>query len=219
MLVAGCLFGSYIFFPLLSWELYLQPAFAAQSYAAPIPAATIITKDYIQSLGQYALNAFSGTDYSRVENWVPASYKEVAVSPQIASYYLSIPKLHIDNAVVSTIDNDLDIHLVHFPGTAIPPAKGTAAIFGHSTLPELFNAKNYKTIFATAHTLKVGDIITITTDNTVYSYRIFNISIVEPDDTSYLTQQYDDSYLTVITCTPPGTTWRRLIIKSKLEKI
>ena len=26
-----------------------------------------------------------------------------------------------------------------------------------------------------------------------------------------------DSYLTLVTCTPPGTTWKRLIIKAKLE--
>src|SRR5437879_1136631 len=91
MSVLGFLFGSYIFFPLLSWELYLKPVFAAQSYASPIPAATIITKDYIQSLGRYAVTAFSNIDYSNVQNWVPATYKEVAVDPQIASYFISIP--------------------------------------------------------------------------------------------------------------------------------
>ena len=219
MTLMGLLFGSYIFFPLLSWKLYLEPAFASQSFASPIPATTIITKDYIGSLLRNTVNAFSGIDYSNVQNWVPATYKEVAVNPQIASYFISIPKLNIENAVVSTVDNDLNFHLVHFPGTAIPPARGTAAIFGHSTLPELFNAKNYKTIFATALDLRVGDTINVTTDNTLYVYKIFNISIVEAEDTSYLTQDYDDSYLTIITCTPPGTTWKRLIIKSKLEKM
>src|SRR5260370_23564446 len=151
MAVTGFLFASYIFFPLLSWELYLKPVFAAQSFASPIPATTIITKDYIRTLLRSTANAFSGVDYSNAQNWVPATYKEVAVNPQIASYFISIPKLSIENAIVSTVDDNLDFHLVHFPGTAIPPAKGTAAIFGHSTLPELFNAKNYKTIFAKAH--------------------------------------------------------------------
>src|SRR5205823_1271348 len=136
------LFAMYIFFPLLSWELYLKPVFAAQSFASPIPATTIITKGYIQSLWRNTANAFSGIDYSNVQNWVPSTVKVLAVNPQIASYFISIPKLTIENAVVSTVDNELDFHLVHFPGTAIPPARGTAAIFGHSTLPELFNAKN-----------------------------------------------------------------------------
>ena len=30
-----------------------------------------------------------------------------------------------------------------------------------------------------------------------------NISVVEPSDTSIFQQDYDNSYLTLVTCTPP----------------
>ena len=50
-------------------------------------------------------------------------------------------------------------------------------------------------------------------------YKIFNIRIVEQTDTYIFEQNYDNSYLTLVTCTPPGTIWKRLIIKAKLEKI
>src|SRR6266536_558984 len=79
MTLTGLFFASYIFFPLVSWELYLKPVFASQSFASPIPATTIITKDYIQSLWQNTANAISGLDYSNVQNWIPATYKEVSV--------------------------------------------------------------------------------------------------------------------------------------------
>ena len=120
---------------------------------------------------------------------------------------------------MSTRDNNLAIHLVNYQNTAIPPDNGNAVIFGHSTLPQLFNPNDYKTIFATAYQLRLGDEIYATVNGASFKYRVFNISVVEPTDTSIFEQNYDNSYLTLVTCTPPGTTWKRLIIKAKLEKI
>jgi sortase A len=198
----------------------MKPVFASQSFATPIPKTTVITKQYIESLLDSARTPFLNGDYSNVQNWFPSnSYKGTQITGQTSSYSLSIPKLTISNAYVSTLDTNVDMHLVHFPGTALPPSKGTAAVFGHSTLPQLFDPTNYKTIFAKAHTLAVDDTIDVAINNAVYTYRIITINVVDAEDTSYLTQEYNDSYLTIITCTPPGTVWKRLIIKSKLEKI
>lgn len=210
LIFLGLLFGLYAFFPLISWELYLRPAFANSDFASPIPHTTIMTKDTIQSLLTSSLH---GSD------WLPAYYQEANVGGTITHYSLSIPKLKIENAEVSAIDTDLNSHLVNFPGTALPPSKGNAVIFGHSTLPQLYDPKNYKTIFANIHNLIIGDKILIKINDALYTYKIISISIVDADNTSYLNQQSDDSYLTIVTCTPPGTIWKRLIIKSKLEKI
>jgi len=217
MFTLGLIISMYIVFPLISWRLYVAPALAAQTYASPIPKATIITRDYVQSLIKSTENALSGIDYNNVQNWIPATYKEAQVATAVASYSLSIPKLGIENAVVSTTDTDLGQHLVHFPGTAIPPSVGNAVIFGHSTIPQWFDPHNYHAIFATALNLQVGDTILIGINNTLYTYKIISMTIVEPTDTSYLTQDTDGSYVTIVTCTPPGTTWERLIIKAKLE--
>lgn len=206
----------YIFFPLLSWEVYFAPAFASQEIAAPIPKTTIVNKNTLQSL---FANGFSGIDYSNAANWFPSYNTNITSKPKVTGYTISIPKIGVEDATVSTIDNDLDSHLVNYGGTALPPESGNAVVFGHSTLPQLFNPKNYKTIFATAHTLKVGDSIITTVDNVAYAYKIFNITIVDPNDTSIFEQQYDNAYLTIVTCTPPGTTWKRLIIKSRIEKL
>lgn len=212
----GLIIGFYIFFPLLSWEIYLSPEFSTKSYASPIPNNTIITRDYLQNLFKSTTNTLSGLDYNDASNWLPPTYKETKVSEKISTYFISIPKIKIENAVVSTVDTDLTSHLVHFPGTAIPPNKGTAAIFGHSTLPQLYDSKNYKTIFANIHDLNIGDTIIVSSNNTLYTYKITDMLITDPEDTSYLIQKYDGSYLDIVTCTPPGTTWKRLIIKAKL---
>jgi len=41
---------------------------------------------------------------------------------------------------------------------------------------------------------------------------------VSPRDLSILAQRYDDSYLTLITCVPPGTYFKRLIVRARLAK-
>jgi sortase A len=218
--LTGVIFGAYFFFPLLSWQIYLQPAFASSTFASPIPQRTIVTKDYLQSLWQNTANSFRSLTAPSSQGWMPSSVlQDVQVASQVSYYFISIPKLKIDNAVVSTIDVDLSQHMVNFPGTAIPPAKGNAVIFGHSTLPQLFDPKNYKTILANAHTLVVGDELEVTSHGILTKYRIEKISIVDPEALDpFMTQDSDDSYITIITCTPPGTTWKRLIIRARAEK-
>ena len=212
--VIGLLFGLYTLSPLISWQIYLKPAFASSNFASPIPQKTVLTENTIKSLLTASTKSLSGGN-----QWMPSTYEHPQVTTNLSSFIISIPQIQVMNATVSTVDTDLNTHLVHFPDTAIPPQKGNTVIFGHSTLPQLFDPTNYKTIFANAHTLKENDIIQATVANTLYTYKIFSIMIVDAEDTSYLSQEQDTSYLTIVTCTPPGTTWKRLIIKARLEKI
>lgn len=219
ILLIGLGLGMYTFFPLISYELYIKPAFASQSFAAPIPQTTVLTQDSIQSLLKNARSQINRLANPQADAWLPNenAYKSVGVTASLSNYYLSIPSLGIDNAYVSTTDNNVNLHLIHFPGTALPPNVGNATIFGHSSLPQWFDPHNPRTIFATLHTLKTSDLIKLTVNNQVYSYKITKISIVDAEDTFYLQQDTDGTYLTIITCTPPGTIWKRLVIKSKLE--
>jgi sortase A len=213
-------FGMILFFtfPLMSWKLFNEPAFANQDMETPIPKVTVLSKESLRSLVSASANSLSGVDLTDASNWYP-QLDEKAHEEKVSSYSLSIKKLKIFDAEVSTVDNNLKEHLVNFGGTAVPPERGTAVVFGHSTLPQLFNPKDYKTIFAKAHLLKNDDLVEVTVNGATYTYRIYNIFITTPDDMSVLTQEYDDSYLTIITCTPPGTIWKRLIIQAKLESI
>jgi len=207
----------YIFMPLIIWQLTLAPVFASQAIAVPIPKTTVVSPATISSLLASTVGNL-GVDYTNASNWFPG-YTVRPGDGKIPSYFLTIPSLHISNAFVSTVNTDLSLHLVHLGGTALPPDKGTAVIFGHSTLPQLFVPNNYRTIFANAYKLQVGDELITTVNNVIYKYKIFAIIVVDPDDTSVLAQNSDDSYLTIITCTPPGTVWKRLVVQSRLEKL
>ncbi len=219
VLFIGLVIVFYIFYPLVSWQIYFAPALASSKIQTPIPRSTVVNSSEIGSLISQAGNLLSGVDYTNAQNWFPGFNSSSKNQPKIPYYTISIPKLKINNATVSTRDNNLAIHLVNYQGTAVPPESGNAVIFGHSTLPQLFNPNDYKTIFANAYQLKIGDKIYTSVNGVTYVYNIFNISVVEPSDTSIFQQDYDNSYLTLVTCTPPGTIWKRLILKAKLEKI
>lgn len=216
--IFGILISFYIFSPLILWQVYFVPAFASQILTSPIPRSTIVDTYTIQNLVTSTTNNLKGVDYTDARNWFP-DFKPPQNLKGLSSYTLSIPKLLIKDSVVSTDDYDLSKHLVNYAGTAVPPNNGTAVIFGHSTLPQFFNPKDYKTIFATVYKLKVGDEIIVNVSGISYTYVVYNISVVEPDDISVFVQNYDDSYLTLVTCTPPGTTWKRLLTKAHLKSI
>ncbi len=215
--VVGVINLGYFFFPFISWQVFFAPAFASQNVVAPVPTSSRLNLS-IGSLLSHTVNSLSGVDYSDARNWFP-EYQATGHSSNISTYTISIPKLGIHHAEVTTEDNDLSKHLVNYAGTAVPPEKGNAVIYGHSTLPQLFNPNNYMQIFATLHTIEVGDTIQAHVNNVTYTYRVNKIIVVEADDTSVHAQNFDNSYLTVITCTPPGTIWKRLVVKATLENL
>lgn len=208
--VGGILFA-YTFFPLISWQIYFAPAFASQKIAAPIPNHTVIDPGNISSLISSATSKI-GSDYTNAYNWYPGYETQKNLK---AEYTLSIPKIGIENAKVSNLDTDLTTHLVQYNSDSVPPNEGNSVIFGHSTLPQLYKPGDYKTIFANAYKLGVGDLIMINKDNKEYAYKVESVIVVDPSDTSVLAQNFSDSFITIITCTPPGTLWKRLIIKAR----
>ncbi|MBI2431056.1 MAG: sortase [Candidatus Levybacteria bacterium] len=221
LVILGISMAGYVSFPLFSWHIYFDPVFASQDITAPIPKTTIVTEETIKSLKFWASQMANGVDYKDAQNWFPSyQNKESNQSAiKVERYNLSIPALGIKEAIVSTTDYDLNHHLVHYPGTSLPPQNGNAVIFGHSTLPQLFNPNDYATIFANAYKLRINDEIIATLEGVSYRYKVKTIFVVDPTDTSVFSQNFDGSYLTLVTCTPPGTTWKRLIIRGRLVPI
>jgi sortase A len=216
MFLTGIFISLYVFFPLLSWQIYFAPVFANQNISSPIPKSNVVSNSTVKTLLSQATNNLSGVDYSNAQNWFPSYKYHKVESPKTSMYTITIPKIKIENAVVSAVDIELDKHLVNYGGTSIPPQKGNAVVFGHSTLPQLYDPKNYKTVFTNLFKLQQGDEIIVNVMGKVYNYRTESITVVDPDNTSVLEQNYDSSFLTLVTCTPPGTIWKRLIVKARL---
>jgi sortase A len=212
------------FWPILSFHLFESPILA--SVISPVGDTNthqVGSMPYQQNIGYAKNQSFGGTaasalDLSNVNAWFPKSPQKRVVSNATA-YSLSIPKLGITNAFVVVGGEDLTHTLVHYGGTALPGQNGNGVIFGHSVLPQFFNSKNYRTIFSTLPTLEIGDSLYITFDNVRYQYKVEKMTVTEPDDISVLDQQYDDAYISLVTCVPPGTLWQRLNVRARLVKI
>lgn len=158
-------------------------------------------------------------DITDPNTWFPTSPQK-KVSAPVNSYTLSIPTLGLTDASVIIAGDDLGKSLIHYGGTGLPGEYGNTVIFGHSTLPQFFRGtKDYKTIFATLPTVKIGANINITYDGLSYKYIVTDKVVVEPTDLSPLEQRFDDSYITLVTCVPPGTYLYRLNVKAKLVRI
>ena len=218
LMLSGLGIAFYFLFPILSLHFFLS-GYASGDIESPIPKNMITRgKGEIRDLVVQGINSLTH-DYTDARNWYPQISSSIQSKTKVETYRLSIPKLKIEDAEVSTKDYDLDRHLIQYLGTAIPGEKGTAIIFGHSTLPGLFNANNYKTIFANAHKLKIGDDFFADVNGVIYKYKIFSIVVTTPDDTNILSQNFDNSYVTLVTCTPPGTIWKRLVIRATLADL
>jgi sortase A len=166
------------------------------------------------------------TDYTQLSNWfvqaVPSPVENNAPIISAGSpptYTLTIPELKIKDAVVTVGSLDLKKSLIQYPQTALPGQLGNAVIFGHSVLPQFFNPKSYLTIFSTLFKLKTGSEIFVDYDNVKYRYLVEEMYEVPPTDLSVLEQRFDGRYLTIITCSPPGTYLRRLVVKARIVDI
>lgn len=144
----------------------------------------------------------------------PSSPRQLA--PQ--EYSLAIPSLGIKQAVVKVNTDDLTKSLIQYRQTALPGSPGAPIIFGHSTLPQFFNPVNYLTVFSTLPTIKTGADIFVDYSGVQYTYRVSKTYEVKPNDVWILRQDYNQKLLKLVTCVPPGTKLRRLVVEAQLIK-
>lgn len=191
-------------YPILSYEWE-----AEQKY--PILISPLVEKE----TGDFK---FSQKDYTKLNNWFDGDRAEDFVTQKVKYFTISIPKLGVEDATVSIGGNELSDSLIQYPGTALPGKIGNAVIFGHSILPQYFNPDNYLSIFSTLFKLEEGDNVTVSYDGITYTYQVENMFEVRPTDIQILEQSRSGSYLSLVTCSPPGHPLKpkRLIVRAKL---
>lgn len=212
---------------LLIWATYPILVFELQSRLISqitILKPSIITDSTHPGQNVLGVNTILSQDmrqFLQVQDWFPDRPQLPNSSSSLTSkeYWLSIPKLRIQDARVAVGGADLSKSLIHYLPSSAPGDYGSVNIFGHSTLPQLFNVKDYKTIFTYLPDLTRGDSILITYENQTYEYEVLDLLVVKPDQISVLEPKYDASYLTLITCVPPGTYWNRLVVRAKLKHV
>ena len=135
---------------------------------------------------------------------------------------LIIPKLNVDVPVAFGIStSEVDDAMAHgvaqfmIPGAnALPGQIGNLVISGHSA-GDIYSSNPYKFIFSGLERLEVGDIIYINYNSVRYTYQMTKSDVVEPTDVGALIYSPTKPMLTLITCTPLGTSRYRLLITAE----
>lgn len=109
------------------------------------------------------------------------------------------------------IQHALESGVVHYPGTASPGQAGNVFITGHSSYFP-WAVGDYKSIFARLGELNVGDEFWIYSGGDKHRYTIETKKEITPSDVTVLDQPVQKRIATLMTCTPVGTTLRRLIL-------
>lgn len=133
-----------------------------------------------------------------------------------------IPKINVNAPVTygltsldeNTVQTALQNGPINYPvagATAVPGQKGNTVILGHSSA-DVFAPGNYKFIFVQLNRLAVGDLFYLDYGKTRYTYKITETKVINPDQISALNLGTDKPYATLVTCDPPGTIARRLLV-------
>lgn len=104
--------------------------------------------------------------------------------------------------------------VVHYPGSARPGQAGNFFLTGHSSYYPWDDGK-YKDVFARLHELDIGDTYAAYYGGDRHTYRVIKKYEVKPSNVSVLDQPTTKRLSTLMTCTPVGTTLRRLIIQAE----
>lgn len=151
--------------------------------------------------------------------------KEIDV-PVSRQFSLNIPVIRLSAPVIENVDpfNSKEYIPVllkgvgHAKDSALPDQKGTVFLFAHSSdVP--WRITRYNTAFYRINKLNIDDEIIINYKNQVYQYKVTQKKTVWPSEISYLTDKnQQQSQLILQTCTPIGTSLKRLLVLAKLEK-
>lgn len=156
---------------------------------------------------------------SRVAAATPLIIDANSVAPSKTPEVI-IPKINVEipvnyseqSTVEANIENDLESGVVHYPSTVLPGENGNAAFFGHSS-NNILNPGKYKFAFVLLHTMLPGDTFYLTRDSKVYVYKVISKTVVDPSDVGVLGPvPGQTATATLITCDPPGTSLRRLVL-------
>ncbi len=139
--------------------------------------------------------------------------------PEDSNFSVVIPKIGANARIVSNVDTSnereyseaLKKGVAQAQGTAFPGEGGHIFLFAHST-DYWWNVSSYNAVFYLLGKLIKGDDINIFYKGERFVYRVVDSKIVDPSEVEYITRKTNKEFLTLQTCWPLGTTFKRLLV-------
>ena len=121
---------------------------------------------------------------------------------------LDIPKINVNLPIYHGTDEEsLANGIGHLIGTSLPVGGENthSAISGHRGLPS-------SKLLVRLDEIEMGDYFFIRVGKETLAYRVCDINVVDPEDTSSLEIESGKDLVSIITCTPYGLNTHRLIV-------
>ena len=148
---------------------------------------------------------------------------QVELQPVDTDFGIVIPKIGANAKVIAKVDpynslvyqRALTQGVAHAKTSSLPGQPGNVFIFSHSSV-NFYEASRYNSIFYLLNKLEPGDEIRVYYQGQPIIYRVSETKIVSSSAVNYLQAGTRESGLTLMTCWPAGTTYKRLLVIAKL---
>lgn len=208
-----------LFYPLASeWQTAHNQAIVIENYNN---ATSELEKEEIEALREAAVEY----NKSLLGNVVLTDPFDVSMAKEKSERYesllnvegsgvmgvVSIPKIGAKLPIYhGTSLEVLERGAGHLENTSLPVGGigSHAVISAHNGLPQA-------RLFTNLETIQEGDIFFVEVLGETLAYKVNQIKVVEPDDTSSLLIDTSKDYLTLVTCTPYGVNSHRLLVRGE----
>lgn len=148
--------------------------------------------------------------------------KNLQIKPIDKEFAIVIPKIGANAKIIPQVDPyNANIYQVALTkgvaqarGTSFPDKVGNMFLFSHSSA-NLLEATRYNSVFYLLSKLEKNDEIDIYYKQIKYVYKVAEIKLVDAKEVFYLNPNSKTKTLTLMTCWPAGTAYKRLLIISK----
>lgn len=145
------------------------------------------------------------------------------IKPRDMNFGIVIPQINANAKVIANVDPynekeyqyQLSKGVAHAKGSSMPNEYGNTFLFAHSAA-DWQQATRYNAIFYLIYKLKNNDRIYIFYMGKKYTFRVNNVLYVSDNEISYLTRKTSVKSLILMTCWPPGTSLKRLLVQAIL---
>ncbi len=211
---------SLLLYPLVSneWNNYRQSKLISTYDAAVAEQTAAGAIDYTMEKSQAVGYNEALNPYILPDSFAHAKHSEGADETYMSCLnltgdgmmgYIEVPKIHIKIPIFHTTSEEvLQTAAGHLEGSSLPVGgEGThAVISAHRGLPSA-------ALFTDLDRLVEGDCFLIYVLDDVLCYKVDQISVVEPKDTTALAAEDGRDLVTLLTCTPYGVNSHRLLVR------
>lgn len=162
----------------------------------------------------YQINQVSGQSGVKKEI-IPLDKDFGVVIPKISANAKVIPNVDPFNEKVYQVA--LTRGVAHAKGTTVPGKEGNVFLFSHSSV-NFYEANRYNSVFYLLDKLVTGDEIDLYYLNAKFKYVVTEKKVVDAPDVKYLGNLGSGKTVTLMTCWPAGTSWKRLLVIGTLAE-